>query len=144
MPSSNLESWLKEDGELIYTSEGHSMHPLIQSGQDVLHIIKLDCPPKRGDVLLYKDSKGHYVLHRVIRIKKDGTLILSGDNNSWKDEPINKESVLGKLDRIYKKDGSEIDLDKDKMLTRFYCVHLYPLKTLLLKGRRLIRKAFKK
>lgn len=146
MPSSkaSFESLLESEGELTYTSEGYSMYPLISNGGDVLRIVKLDRPIKRGDVLLYKDSKGHYILHRLIKIRKNGILVLAGDNNSWKDEPIKKESVLGRLRCIYKKDGSSIDLDRDKKFHSFCCVHFFYLKALLLKSKRCIRKTFKK
>lgn len=140
----SLESLLEREGELTYTSEGYSMYPLINNGGDLLNIIKLDRPLKRGDVLLYKDRKGHYILHRLIKIKRDGSLILAGDNNSWKDEPIKEESALGRLKQIHKKDGTSIDLDKDKKLRRFYCVHFFYLKAILLKSKRCIEKAFKK
>lgn len=146
MPSSkeSLESLLKREGGLTYISEGHSMYPLILSGQDVLNIKTINAPIKRGDVLLYKDSKDHYILHRLIRIKRDGTLLLSGDNNSWMDEPVKQERVLGKLQSICKKDGTKIILDKDKGWRRFCCVHFPHLKFFVLKTRRTLRKASRK
>ena len=81
MPSkTNFETILKEEGELFYTNVGYSMYPLIKSREDILHIISAT-EFRKGDVALYKNDDGKYILHRILKIKKDevilaGTIIL--------------------------------------------------------------------
>ncbi len=76
-----FEEIIANDGELFFTNEGCSMLPLIHAKRDILHIVKLDKELELGDVVLYSDKPHHYVLHRIIKIKKDGRLICAGDNN---------------------------------------------------------------
>ena len=121
-----FEEVLEKDGELFFTNVGYSMYPLIRQREDILHIIKTD-DYKKGDIILFKSNADHYVLHRVLKIKKD-QLITAGDYNYFKDQPITNEQVLGKLVTIKKKDGKEIDLSKDKKARKFFYTNFFHIK----------------
>ena len=124
MPS--FEEVLETEGELYYTNVGYSMYPLIKQREDILRIVKTDTF-KKGDIILYKSNVDHYVLHRILKIKKD-KIITAGDHNFFKDQPITKEQVLGKLVSIKKKDGKEIDLAKDKKARKFFYTNFFHIK----------------
>ncbi|MBO4667755.1 MAG: signal peptidase I [Bacilli bacterium] len=121
-----FEDVLNSDGELYFTNVGYSMYPLIKEREDILHIIKTD-NVKKGDVILFKSDINHYVLHRILKIKKD-KIITAGDYNYFKDQPIKKEQTLGKLIDIKKKDGKVINLDKDKKARRFFYTNFFHIK----------------
>ena len=127
MPSQiKFEEVLEKDGELFFTNVGYSMYPLIRQREDILHIVKKDAY-KRGDIILYKSDVDHYVLHRILRIKKD-KIICAGDYNYFKDKPITHEQVLGLLISIKKKDGKTIDLSKDKKARKFWYTNFFHIK----------------
>ena len=127
MPSPyKFEEVLEKEGELFFTNVGYSMYPLIKQREDILHIVKTD-DYKRGDIILYKSEVDHYVLHRILRIKKD-TIICAGDYNYFKDKPITPDQVLGKLMDIKKKDGKTIDLSKDKKARKFFYTNFFHIK----------------
>ena len=121
-----FEDVLEKDGELFFTNVGYSMYPLIRQREDILHIIKSD-DYKKGDIILFKSNADHYVLHRVLKIKKD-KIITAGDYNYFKDQPITPNQVLGKLVTIKKKDGKEIDLSKDKKARKFFYTNFFYIK----------------
>ena len=121
-----FEDVLDKDGELIFTNVGYSMYPLIKQREDVLRIVKTD-KYKKGDVVLYKSHVDHYVLHRILKIKKD-KIILAGYYNYFKDKPITKDKILGLLTTITKKDGKIIDLSKDKKARRFFYTNFFHVK----------------
>ena len=127
MPSPyKFEDVLNKDNELFFTNVGYSMYPLIKEREDILHIVKTN-EFKKGDILLYKSNVDHYVLHRLLKIKKD-KYILAGDYNYFKDQPIAKEQILGKLITIKKKDGRIFDLNKDKKGRRFFYTNFFHIK----------------
>ena len=127
MPSLNkFEDVLNKDGELIFTNVGYSMYPLIKEREDILRIVKTD-DYKKGDIVLYKSEIDHYVVHRILKIRKD-KIILAGDHNHWKDKPITKDMVLGKLITITKKNGEVIDLSKDKKARKFWYTNFFYIK----------------
>ena len=127
MPSLyKFEEVLEKDGELIFTNVGYSMYPLIKQREDVLRIIKTDTY-KKGDIVLYKSDIDHYVLHRILKIKKD-KVILAGDYNYTKDKPITQDKILGLLTTITKKDGKVIDLSTDKKARKFFYTNFFYIK----------------
>ena len=127
MPSPiKFEEVLDKDGELIFTNVGYSMYPLIRQREDILRIVKTDTY-KKGDIVLYKSNVDHYVLHRILKIKKD-KIILAGDYNYFKDKPITKNMILGLLTTITKKDGKIIELSKDKKARRFFYTNFFHIK----------------
>ena len=121
-----FEDVLDKDGELVFTNVGYSMYPLIKQREDILTIVKTD-NYKKGDIILYKSNVDHYVLHRILKIKKD-KIITAGDYNYFKDQPITKEQVLGLLTTIKKKDGTLIDLSKDKKARKFWYTNFFHVK----------------
>ena len=127
MPSQiKFEEVLEKEGELFFTNVGYSMYPLIRQREDILHIVKTT-DIKKGDIILYKSEVDHYVLHRILKIKKD-KIICAGDYNYFKDQPITFEQVLGKLISIKKKDGKEIDLSKDKKARKWWYTNFFHIK----------------
>ena len=127
MPSPiKFEEVLEKDNELFFTNVGYSMYPLIKQREDILHIVKSDTY-KKGDIILYKSDIDHYVLHRILKIKKD-KIICAGDYNYFKDKPITDKQVLGLLLSIKKKDGKTIDLSKDKKARKFFYTNFFHIK----------------
>ena len=121
-----FEEVLNKDNELYFTNVGYSMYPLIKQREDILHIVKTD-NYKKGDIILYKSKVDHYVLHRILKIRKD-KIICAGDYNYFKDQPITSEQVLGLLIEIKKKDGKVIDLSKDKKARKFWYTNFFYIK----------------
>ena len=121
-----FEEVLEKDGELYFTNVGYSMYPLIRQREDILHIVKADNYQK-GDIVLFISDKEKYVLHRILKIKKD-KIITAGDYNYFKDQSITYAQILGKLISIKKKDGQVIDLSKDKKARKFWYTNFFPIK----------------
>lgn len=96
----SFEKVIHDKGILIYTSNGTSMLPLIREGQDVLVIGKPNRVLKKWDIVLAKRPSGRYLLHRIIRINKDNTYTLCGDNNCIFDYNIKSSEIVGVLDII--------------------------------------------
>lgn len=119
-----IEEILASKGELIYYSEGTSMWPLLKKGRDVL-IIKSTGPKtvlKKDDIVLYRKNEGHYILHRIYRVRKDGTLVLNGDHNWYREYDVKQDDVVGILIKIERR-KKIIDLATD---WKYHCyVKLY-------------------
>lgn len=57
---------------------GGSMIPFLHHG-DTVCLNRVDSPVKRGDVVLYRRANGRYILHRIYRLNRDGSVIMVGD-----------------------------------------------------------------
>lgn len=94
-----------QDNDIMIKPEGYSMYPLFVPSRDMAVITKADTTTlKRGDVVLYRrwDSSGILVLHRIVRITKEG-FYLVGDNQTHIEGPLQAEQIHGKLIQIIRK-----------------------------------------
>lgn len=99
-----MERMLNEGREVLFTPSGVSMRPFIEGGRDSVVLRRPSAPIRRGDILLARcvrqDGSETYVLHRVLRVEKDGAAVLQGDGNLLGEERIRPENVLGIVIRI--------------------------------------------
>ena len=116
-----FEDELIRKGRLVYTNVGDSMMPLIRQGKDLLVISpKPEGRLKKYDVPLYKRDSGQYVLHRILKVRKND-YVICGDNRWQREYGITDRHIIGVLTSIVR-DGREIKITEWKY--RVY-VHLW-------------------
>lgn len=82
---------------------GVSMLPLLREGRDSVLLRRCD-KVRNGDIVLAKNEKGVYILHRVVR-QKNGLFILRGDSHAANDtESVRREDLLATVVRIFRGD----------------------------------------
>lgn len=60
---------------------GTSMCPFLHPG-DMVYLDTVTSAPRKGEILLFVRRNGQYVLHRVARRNRDGSLLMLGDNQT--------------------------------------------------------------
>lgn len=85
------------------TVTGNSMRPMLL---DRISRVRLRAPEsvRRGDVVLYRRENGDYVLHRVVRVRRERTLDLCGDAQSVPERRIDAERVLARAVAFARRD----------------------------------------
>ena len=78
---------------------GGSMLPLIRQGIDNVYIKKPTEPLKKYDIIFFKRKNGSFILHRIIKVKKDG-YVLCGDNQWLAEHGIKMNDVIGIVTEI--------------------------------------------
>lgn len=139
MINSSIEAELNKNGTLVYTNVGDSMFPLIRSNGDLIVIKKHNGPFKKYDVPLYKRESGQYVLHRVLKVKKDGSYVICGDNRFSKEYGITDKNMLGILHSVIR-NGKEIKTTdvKYKIYSHIWC-DFFLIRSLILIIKRIIK-----
>lgn len=100
-----------ERGQSIrMTVSGSSMTPFIYNGDEV-EIVPLKSVIKKGDIVLTKSSGGYYVIHRIIKIKKD-LFYLRGDAQDYTEKFYDYKNIIGKVS-ISVHNGSERNHSKE-------------------------------
>ena len=87
---------------------------------------------KKYDILLYRRDSGQYVLHRVLKVRRDD-YVICGDNR-WKCEyGITDRHVIGVLTAIIR-DGKEIPMcdGRFRLYAHLWC-DLFPLRAGILR-----------
>ena len=143
MSKATFEEIIQRDGKLIYTNKGNSMMPLIKEGRDLLVIERPDGRLKRFDVPLYKRDTGQYVLHRIMRVRKND-YVICGDNRINYEYGITDRHIIGVLTAVIR-NGKELSVHSMKYKAYVYLWYLLlPLRFVLIKTRNLIRRIRKK
>ena len=95
---------LINDGtDVVFTVTGNSMKPLWYNRRDSVVLTKCDGKAlKRGQIPLYKRNNGQYVLHRIIRVRKD-TYDMIGDHQTEIEHNVPKDSVLCVVKAFYRR-----------------------------------------
>ena len=80
---------------------GHSMQPLIRRNRDFVTIQPLRRKALKGDIVLFRNVDGRYIVHRVRRVYDDGVQTM-GDNRLSPDTKILEKDVLGLVTHIHR------------------------------------------
>lgn len=91
---------------------GGSMLPLIVQGRDNVYIKKPEGRLRKYDIAFFKRDDGHFVLHRVIKVKKD-SYIMCGDNQWMPEKGIKDRNIIGVVCKL-ECNGKNIDVDDNE------------------------------
>jgi signal peptidase I len=105
-PGGLVEDFLNNGIKIRVRVTGRSMYPFLHGGE----VLTIECVPcmslKAGDLVLFRDSYGRPVIHRLMekKLSPDGYGILRTKGDSLKafDRPVRQDQVLGKVIRIDK------------------------------------------
>jgi len=139
---SDFRTEIETHGTLIYTNVGDSMMPLIKQGRDVMIIKKACGRLKKYDVPLYQRDSGQYVLHRILKVRKDD-YVICGDNRSFKEYGITDRHIIGVLTGVIrnKKEISVTD-KKYRLYVHLWC-DLFPVRAFILRAVRFLKRHLK-
>ncbi len=97
-----IEEFIRSGNTLYKTISGISMEPLLHNRQSIVKIEKANGILKKNDVVLFIRNNGDYVLHRIVKVRRNDYLIC-GDNQ-WVYERIPHGDVIGIMTE-YTNDG---------------------------------------
>ena len=133
----SYEEVLQKTGHLLTRNKGVSMLPLLREGRDSIMIDRCDDPYhlQKFDVVMFKrpgDPKGKYVLHRILRCRRDGSYWIVGDNMPYgeivkPDQIVGRMSAIGRSGKTFKTTSEEY-----QRYIRFWCTP-WPLRIAFLR-----------
>ena len=98
---------LNSKGNFIFFPKGISMLPTIVQLEDRVKLINPE-NIKKYHIALYRRNDGHFVLHRVVRVHKNGTFTMSGDNQLSLEHDIKKEQIIALVSEIIHSNGKTV------------------------------------
>lgn len=119
------------------------MMPLIKQGRDVLIIKKANGRLRKYDVPLYQRDSGQYVLHRILKVRKDD-YVICGDNRSSKEYGITDRHIIGVLTGVVRK-GKEVSVTdiRYRLYVHLWC-DFFPVRAYILRGIWFLKRRFKR
>ena len=119
-----IEEVLENDGEFKLSPKGTSMLPLIRQGRDSVVLKRnFEKGALKHDIAFYKRASGAFVLHRVMKIAKDGTYVMCGDNQTSLEFGIKREQIIGYVSGVYR-DGKYLSAKsfRYRAYVFFWCI----------------------
>ena len=102
---------IKDGGSYPLSGSGYSMKPFLCEN-DTLILTSVEGRRIRvGDILLYERDNGKFVLHRVYKVKRDGTFEFVGDNQYKAEKGIRQDQLRAYVEKVIR-NGKEIDCGK--------------------------------
>lgn len=143
MSKGSFETILAQDGRLVYSNVGDSMMPLLREGRDLVVIEPVNRRLKRYEVPLYRRESGQYVLHRILRVRKND-YVICGDNRWGLETGVTDNQILGCLTAVVR-NGETISVSDPRyqLYVHLWC-DLFPLRAFLLRTGHWIRKKVKR
>ena len=100
-----IEEILAGGGEFRMYPRGRSMRPLIVEKRDSVVLIQKPLADiRRHDMVFYRRRNGQFVLHRLMRIEKDGTYTMCGDAQTALEKGICGDQIIGCVSVLYRKE----------------------------------------
>ena len=139
MNRSTFEEEIARTGKLVYPNVGDSMMPLIREKRDLLMIERVSGRLRKYDVPLYKRDSGQYVLHRILKVRKND-YVICGDNRWQKEHGITDRHIIGVLTGVVR-DGKTIPVTdwKYRCYVHLWCDFFY-IRAAVLRLRTLLKR----
>lgn len=112
---------LSQGAQVTILPKGTSMLPLIRQGQDEVILKAPKGRLKKYDIPFYKRQNSQFVLHRIVKVKKD-SYVLCGDNQTDREYGITDDMIIAVVCGI-KRDGKVI-LPDDKEYLKYCKKHV--------------------
>ena len=138
---STYEEELLRNGKIIWTNVGKSMMPLLREKRDVMIIERPEGRLKKYDVPLYKSPDGRYILHRILKVRKND-YVICGDHCTKKEYGITDNDIIGVLTGVIR-DGKTISMTdfSYKLYYHLWCDFFY-VRVAILKIKSFVRRGF--
>lgn len=137
-----IEDVLEKDGVYPSLTSGKSMRPLFKTHRDMVILEKCDAIPKKYDVVLYRIGD-KYILHRVIGVNKEKSLLIIRGDNTYKEEYVPFSNVLARLTAFTRKGKHASVEDKSYKLYSRVWNFIYPIRHAVNFCRRAAAKIFR-
>ena len=112
----NIEAYIKRDGIYVTQTMGISMLPFIRQGHSTVLIVPNEGRLKKYDVALFHRPTGQYVLHRVVKVRKND-YIFCGDNQRKWERGVTDDLIVGVMKELYN-DGIKVDTESEEYLKK--------------------------
>lgn len=87
--------------------------------RDTVTIKKHNGKLKKFDLPFYRRDDGNFVLHRVIKLQKNGNYVCRGDNQWEKEFDVRDDQIIG-IVTAFNRGGKKINVDTSRGY-KFYC-----------------------
>ena len=94
---------LASGGRVRIMPNGTSMLPMIRQGLDEVELTATNGRLKKYDIAFYKRGSGQFVLHRIIKVRKND-YVFCGDNQTEIEKGIKETDIIAAVAAVFRGD----------------------------------------
>ena len=102
-----MQEVLGNGGSFSLTITGTSMYPFILGGRDQVTLSPVPDRLKKKDLPLYRRRDGSFVLHRIVKVEKDGSYTCCGDHHWDLEKGLQHDQMIA-LATAYVRKGKKL------------------------------------
>lgn len=91
-----LKEMVGQGMEVSMTVSGTSMEPFLMDHRDRIYFRKPEGALKKGDMVFFQRENGAYVMHRIMKVRKQ-QYYLAGDHQTSLEGPIEEKQIFAKV-----------------------------------------------
>jgi len=133
-----IEECIANGTNIRIAVSGISMTPILHNLKDSVVLSRPD-NIKKYDIVLHRRENGQYIMHRIIKKKKD-ILTIAGDFETEKEHPVHESAVIAKV-TAFCRNGK--DYTPQDFIIRLYSViwvFIFPIRHQVLYALNVIRR----
>lgn len=145
-----IQELLAGGSSVQLTVTGISMRPMLMHRRDQVELTTAPANLHRYDIPLYQRENGSFILHRIVKVEKDGTYTCVGDGQTTLETGVQQEQIIAVVQSFTRK-GKKISCKNKgyQLYARVWTV-LLPIRPILLqmireigKGKRILSNPIK-
>lgn len=98
-----LRELVNEGKEVSMLISGSSMSPFLIHGRDMIFFAKPQRPLRVGDMVFYQRDSGQFVMHRIIKVRRDGCYDIVGDNQTQIERGVRRDQIFALITKVKRK-----------------------------------------
>ena len=114
------------------TVTGISMRPMLMHRRDQVELTMAPSKLQRYDIPLYQRKNGSYVLHRIVKVEKNGTYTCAGDGQTSLETGVKREQIIAIIQSFTRKGKTISCKNKGYQLYARVWTVLLPIRPILL------------
>ena len=114
------------------TVTGISMRPMLMQRRDQVEMTMAPSKLQRYDIPLNQRKNGSYVLHRIVKVEKDGTYTCAGDGQTSLETGVKREQIIAIIQSFTRKGKTISCKNKGYQLYARVWTVLLPIRPILL------------
>ena len=102
-----LRELVREGKSVSLLVSGSSMAPFLVHQRDYVHFRAPERPLRIGDIVFYERESGQFVMHRIVRVRRDSNdsplYDIAGDNQTQIERGVRPEQIFGHIYEVQRK-----------------------------------------
>lgn len=98
-----MRDLVNEGKEVSMLVAGSSMSPFLIHYRDTIYFAKPERALRAGDMVFYQRDNGQFIMHRIIRVRRDGCYDIVGDNQTEIERGVRRDQIFAIITKVKRK-----------------------------------------